>query len=488
MTTSSAPKPADLSGLAVSGTLWAYLSFLAGKILSLAATVILARLLAPEHFGVVGYCLIAIQYFDILNTFGMDTALISRRDRVGAAANAAFVTGMGISLALYAAAWAIAPGIAAFFNATEVTALFRALALVLPLSALGTVPMGFIERRLQFREKLIPDLGGTIAKGGISAVLAWQGFGAWSLILGQLAGEAAAVVAAWLVAKWRPTREYDWRVAREMLSFGGHIITVGIIGALLTNVDYILVGRSLGAAALGYYTLAYRIPELVINNLNFVAARVAHPVLAQAQADITRLHSFFLGYMRYIAMFTFPAGVGLALIASPFIRVFYTSKWNPAIAVMQAISLAIAVASVGHIPGVLYKAANRPEILTRLAWIKLPYTLLILWYSTRWGISGVAAAQIIVSALNVMLDVATVSRVARLRAADILRALRPALAGTAAMALAVGPLQFWFNIDHVAELLLLVMTGALVYLGAVALVNRSVVMEAGAALRATFKL
>src|SRR5258708_33589050 len=109
--------------------------------------------------------------------------------------------------------------------------------------------------------------------------------GALSLIVGQIAGESSATVLVWILARWRPTRAFNARVAREVTRFGAHIVAIGILGALFSNIDFIFVGRILGAGALGYYTLAYRIPELVLANTNAVVARVAHPLFCRLQSD-----------------------------------------------------------------------------------------------------------------------------------------------------------------------------------------------------------
>ena len=130
----------DISRQAVHGSLWTYLAFLGGKLLSFFTTVVLARLLLPEEFGLVGYCIIALQYLSLLNLFGMDVALISRRDKLQEAANAALLVNIATGAILFAAGWVAAPAIAGFFRAPAVTPLFRALAISLPLSALGAVP------------------------------------------------------------------------------------------------------------------------------------------------------------------------------------------------------------------------------------------------------------------------------------------------------------------------------------------------------------
>jgi O-antigen/teichoic acid export membrane protein len=478
----------EIAKQAAQGTVWSYLSFLLGKALTFFSTIILARLLAPEHFGLMGYCLAAIQYVDILNDFGMDAALISRRDRVEEAANTAFVIGLIMSLFFFGVSWITAPAVAVFFREPAVIPLFRTLSLVLLISGLALVPRALLRRGLRFKEKLLPDLTRNLAKGVFSIGLAWAGFGVWSLVWGQVAGEATAAIILWWLARWRPTLAMDWQVAREMLAFGAHIIGVGITGALRSNVDYLLIGRLLGAAALGYYLLAYRIPELVIRSLNFVVGNVAHPALAQLQSDVQQLRAVYFAYVRYIALFTFPAGVGLAAIARPFIRTVYTDKWEPSIVVMQFVAIAIGIASAGFVPGVLYKAINRPDILNKVSFIKLPIVVAVLWSCTRWGIVGVAMGQVGLSLFYMLLDSYVISRVVGgFGLGEVFRALWPAMIGATVMGAALTGVQMVFPLTGIIGLAALTLMGVVTYLATLYGVDRSLFAQTRVALQLVFR-
>ena len=480
---SDAESRSNLSRLAVQSTFWSYGSFVSGKLLVFISTVILARLLVPEQFGLMGFCLIAIQYLDVLNGFGVDSAVISRRDREEETANAAFVVAIATGVSLFVIAWFIAPVIAAFFNEAQVVELFRVLAIVIPLSALGSVPMALIQRGLRFKAKFIPDIGRSIAKGSVSIVLAWQGFGVWSLVIGQIAGELVVVIAVWVIARWRPTRRFDREVFRQILRYGANLIGVGITGALIINIDYLLVGKVLGAAALGYYTLAYRIPELAIRNTNFVIGRVAFPFLSRAQADADHLRSMYGSMLRYVALFTFPAGLGLALIAPLFIRTFYTETWEPAIVVMQLIALALAVSSIGHLPGVVYKAINRPEVLNKLSLAKLIVTTLVLGVAIRWDVEGVAAGQLLLATMFVTVDVVVVARLLSFAPSATFRAISPALAASLVMAAGVLVLQVTVGPAGVSGLVLTIVSAVAIYAGAVSIVSRETVIRARTVVR-----
>jgi len=487
MTAAATTQRAELSKQAVQSTVWAYGSFVSGKFLVFISTIILARLLLPDEFGLMGYCIIAIQYLDILNGFGVGQALIARRDKVEEAANAAIVSGFVSGMLLFAVAWFGAPYLAIFFEDDRITTLFRALAIVIPISAVGAIPSALIQRSLRFKAKFVPDIGRSVAKGIFSVVLAWQGFGVWSLIIGQIAGEVVATLILFALAGWRPTWKFDRRVNREVMGYGSSIISIGIAGALISNVDYLLVGKVLGATALGFYTFAYRIPDLVIRNTNFVIGKVAFPLLAQVQSDETELRVAYGTLLRYVALFAIPAGIGLALIAPRFIDTFFPDRWEPATIVMQLISLSLAISAIGHLPGIIYKAINRPEILNWLSIAKLIATGIVLWFGVRWGINGVAVGQVGLAVMFVIIDVVVVARVLRFGARDTFQAIAPTLAATHVMAgvtvlLDRGPVP-----DGIVGLLVIVLVAVVAYIATLAVVSIETITSARTVVRSAMK-
>jgi lipopolysaccharide exporter len=262
MTLPNSKPTSDLTQKTVSGAFWSYLSFVAGKGLSFLSTIILARLLLPQEFGLLGYCLIVIQYVDILNSAGIAAALIARREKVQEAANAAFIANIFFGVSCFAITWFIAEPVSVFFSAPEIVPLFRVLGLSLPFTGLGIVPDAMLQREMKFRTLLISDATRNLMKGAVSIGLAALGFGVWSLVLGQVLGVLTGSVLSWILAGWRPTWRFRPEATRAVAFFGFHIILLETAGAFRNNVDYLLVGRILGAASLGHYTMAYRIPEL----------------------------------------------------------------------------------------------------------------------------------------------------------------------------------------------------------------------------------
>lgn len=476
----------SVSHQAVRGSLWSYLSFFSGKLLNFLTTVILARLLVPEEFGVVALCTAAIQYLDILNTSGIDSALIARRDKIEEAANAAFLANLALGVFSFLAAWFSAPLFAEYFNSPSVTDLFRVLAISLPISGIRLVPDALLQKNLQFRIKLIPEISRNITKGVTSVILAYLGYGPWSLIWGVIVGESSAMVLSWILARWKPGWKFDRQVSLEILKYCVHVIMVDISGAILNNVDYLIVGRRLGAVALGLYTMAYRVPELVIRGINLVVAKVSMPILARMQSDWDALRSVYFGYIRYISLFTLPVGFGLALVSSYFVETFFGVKWSESATPMSLIAIALAVSSIGYVPGVLYKAVNRPDILNRVALIKIPFVIVILIVGSFWGINGVATGQILFAVVAMVIDSIAVSRVINFSLTEMAQSVLPSIIASIIMVCVTGLSEAFLQLNGWIGLLVIALLGAVSYLIALTLFSRDVVTQAKRTLQQAF--
>jgi O-antigen/teichoic acid export membrane protein len=483
--TASETKTSSLTQKTVHGVFWTYLSFVGGKVLNFVTTIILARLLLPEQFGLVGYCLVVIQYVDIINSAGIDTALIARRENVQEAANAAFVANMIFGVLCFAITWFIAEPVAVFFKSPQIVPLFRALGLCLPLTGLGMVPDTMLKREMQFKRAVVSDVVRNFMKGAVSIVLALMGFGVWALVWGQVFGVLTGSIISWILAGWRPTWQFHPDATKSIVFFGFHIILLETAGAFRNNVDYLLVGRILGAAALGFYTMSYRIPELLIRSLNYVVGNVSLPALAMTKSDTGRMKKFYFGYLGFLSMFVFPLGVGLAFTAPVFIPLFLSEKWGPAVIPTALISIALGITALGYVPGVLYKAISRPDILNKLALVKMPIAVAILWYATRWNIIGVAAGQIVVAVISLTMDMIIANYVMKYPWMDLLKSISPAFTATLSMAAVLFLIQQSMPSANLLQLILMVAFGGLTYIGVLWVMSRDLLLQGVNTIRST---
>lgn len=471
------------------GTFWTYAAYFSGKLLVFISTVILARLLTKDDFGVVGYALVTISFLDVLSDLGVGPALIYERENPKTA-DTAFWLGLAVGVGLFILAWLIAPLAGLYFKDMRAVPVIRVLALTFPLSALSNIHDSLLRKHLAFKNRFIPDFARAVGKGVFSVLLAAFGFGAWSLILGQLAGTAVTVLAYWKVLPWRPSFNFVSNTARSLLSYGISIVSVDTLAMLLLNVDYLFVGRFMGAAALGVYSLAFRIPDLLITQFCNVISKVIFPVYVKMRDESRNLARGFLMTMQYVSIVTVPLGIGLALVSEPFVLTFLTEKWVEAIPVMQAISIYALLFSLSYNAGSLYKAQGHPEILTRLALVRLALLVPALYWATaRIGtIAAVGWTHAAVALLAGLLNLYVAGRMINTSFRTLLEALRPAVVSGLMMTLAVLLALNWSAAaPPLVQLLAASAVGAAVYGMALLLQLQNFFSEVGQIFRAAVR-
>jgi len=461
------------------GAVWSYASVYSGKVLIFLTTIILARLLSKEDFGVAGYALVIISFLNVLNDLGVGPALIYYKDDPDAA-DTAFWLSLSMGVALFAATWFLAPFVGWFFQDERAVAVTRIAALVFPVGALSNVHDMLLQKGLAFRRKFIPDFAQAAAKGLFSVALSLLNFGAWSLVIGQVAGRAVGTLAYWLISPWRPTRRFSPVLMRRLLAYGLRLVSVNGLGVLLLNADYLFIGYFLDAGALGVYTLAFRIPELVIMQLCYIIGLVIFPAYASMRDDNLAFRRGFLATTQYVAALTVPLGIGLALVAEPFVLTMFSDKWIEAIPVMRAICIYALMISLAYNAGDVYKATGRLNILIRLSLVRAALLIPALWWATNTtrNIETVAWTQAAVALVTGMLNIAVAARMIDTPVRMIAAVLWPILLSGALMGMSVwGVLVALSQSSSLVQLIVSVSVGAVVYVGTLWLIQRNLLAD-----------
>ncbi len=470
------PTTTELGTSAARAVLWNYLSFASGKMLVLVTMAVLARLLTPQDFGIVGYATLVVAYLAVLKDLGLGAALIQRRDDVEDSAETVYAANLLLGAVLTAGVALAAPFVARFFREPLVTPLLRVLSFTFVLEALGSVQLVLLRKNLDFRRKLVPDVGSSIVKGVVSIVAAATGFGVWALVWGQITGVIASVILSWIVAPWRPRLRIHRRLLPSLMRFGAPLIVTDIQYAVWANLDYVVVGRLLGDAALGIYTLAYRLPELLVQSVWRVLASAIFPFFSRIQDDLALLRRGFLATIRYTQVVIVPVCLGLFIAADPIVGALFGDQWAAAVPVLRLMAVFSLIGSVGVNAGDVYKALGRSGVLAKLAVAELVVLAPALVIGAHHGIVGVAWAHAIVATLDTAARLVVATRMVGIRAADIWRQIRPSLVAGAWLAAAATPV-LWIT-RHAGDPLSLLATaaaGAVAYLAALWIHDRTAI-------------
>lgn len=401
-------------GLAYSGLRFGY-----ERAVTFAVTLVLARLLAPDEFGTVAFALAVMNFLDAATDLGLGAALVYRADSGQArVSSTAFWLGIGGSCLLAAALFAAAPSVASFGPRDDAVAILRVLSLQFPLSALGKVHEYLLRGRLEFKNLVRPFAFGVTTKGAVAVGFAVLGGGVWSLVAGQVAGTAVRSLTLWRAHPWRPRPVFSASTARSLLRFGSGIVAVGVLGQAAKNFDYFVVGAKLGATALGFYFLAFRLPELLVLGMFQLGNEVLFPFYARLKDGSQGSDALRAGYLRtarLAAAIALPVSFTMAALATPLVHVLYGPGWTPAASPLALVAVWASLASLASLPGTVFKATGRSWLLTATGLAQLGVLLPAVWFAGPHGITAVAAVQVAEKTVSLAFLGAVLGRMLRLR-------------------------------------------------------------------------
>ncbi len=214
------------------------------------------------------------------------------------------------------------------------------LALVVIVRGLGLVPGAMIERDLVFASRARGELGGAIVQAMVAIPLAIYGFGVWSLVAGQIAGQAVQTITFWVVTPLRPSpRLFSFRILRELGRYGRHVTGANVVAFIDGNIDTATVGRLLSATDVGYYNMAWRLANLPATGIGYIIGRVMFPAYATLQHDRPAFQKTFMSNVRRVALFSLPVGVGIVLAAHPIVVGLFGERWEPAVVPLQILAV-----------------------------------------------------------------------------------------------------------------------------------------------------
>jgi O-antigen/teichoic acid export membrane protein len=457
-------------------------------VVSLVVAAILAHFLAPSAFGLVALASVMIVALTTLQESGLGLAVIHRRTDLAQAAGTAFAFTSAAAIVLYGVAFAIAPLLADIFSQPHLTSVARVLALTVILRGVGLVPGALIERELSFARRAKGELAATLVQAAVAIPLALTGFGVWSLVAGQLAGQSVQSVIFWIVTPLRPSaRLFSFKVLRELGRFGRYVTAANVIQYADQNVDTAMVGRLLGAGDVGFYNMAWRLANLPATGISYIIGRVMFPAYARLQDDRQAFREAFLANVRRVALFSLPVAIGILATAHSIVVGLFGERWEPAVEPLQILGLFGLVRSFAGTTAPVIQAAGKPHLIFRLnVWHLAVLCAGLLTFTPRFGLGGTATAVTVASVASAVPAYWFALRILDLPLRELVGNVKRPAACSIPPALCLLVLErLPTGLGAGAQLVLLVACGASAFAGATYVIARSELHAIGAAFRSS---
>ena len=375
-----------------SGVRWSAVSKYGAEGVHVVVSLVLARLLAPEYFGLLGMAMVVTGFVKVFRNLGFSSAIIQRKKTSAELLSTLFWVNLGVCLLVAAVVVGISPAVSLMYNDPRVGPIVAVLSVNFVFAGFTMIPTALLTRQMAFNKLAVREIVAVFVNGATSITLALLGFKVWALVWGTLAGSLTRMVLINLLCPFRPRLAFDRGGLKECLGFGLNLTGFSIFNYFARNADNLIIGIFLGPVALGYYALAYKLMLMPRDAVTNVVTRVLFPAFSKMQDDDERLANAYLRVCGAIAFVTFPMMAGLAVVARPFVEVLLGDKWLPAVPVICILAPVGALQSIWGPAGQVCLAKGRADLYFRLGLAGGLLFVCSFFVGLPWGIVGVASA------------------------------------------------------------------------------------------------
>lgn len=360
----------DLKKKTVGGFFWRFGERIASQSVSFIISIILARLLFPQEYGVIALSMVFINITNVFAVSGLGTSLIQKKDADDVDFSTMFYAGIFISVALYGLLFLAAPFIADLYHSELVCPVLRALGLVVPIQAVNSIQQAAVSRGLDFKKFFFATSVGTVVSGIVGVALAYTGFGVWALVGQQLTNHVVNTLTLNRIIRWRPQWAFSYSRFKGLFSFGSKLMCANFIGTFFNELKSFIVGARYTPADLAFYNRGESMPALIGNNVNTTINAVLFPAISKLQDDKEGVKRAIRRSMMTSSYVMFPLLFILAATADKVVLILLTEKWMPCVPFMRVLCIGycMTVLSTANIQAV--NAVGRSDITLKLEFIK----------------------------------------------------------------------------------------------------------------------
>lgn len=420
------------------GAFWLFSFRIASRLLSTVSSIVLARLLSPSDFGILGTAMLTIGFLETFTQIGFEGALIQKNASIDRFLDTAWLIAVLRGLVIGALLFAAAPLVAQFFDSPQSAPVLKVLAVVPVLSGITNIGIVFFKKELNFNKIFTYQVSEVIANVLVSISLAYVLRNVWALAYGILAGRIVSVIVSYFMHPYRPDLNFDLQKARNLFSFGKWLLGAQIIKYFINRGDNVFVGRFLGATALGFYAMAYNISNLSVRETTGVISQVMFPAYSKIQSDKEKLRTAYLKVLQVTAFFSIPLAGLIFCFSNDFTRLVLGEKWLPIVPIIRVFAFQGLITSISASTGPFFQAVGKPKIVTQLTAIRLTIIACSIYPLTKTlGMQGTALAVLGSAVLVDPFAVCLVARMSQNSLWDIAKILLMPLASTSIMVMMI---------------------------------------------------
>lgn len=391
-------------GTVVNNLAWRFGERIGAKGVEFIVSIILARLLDPEHYGTIALVTVFITILQVFVDSGLGNALIQKKDADDIDFSTVFYFNLTFCALLYVTLFLCAPIIANFYNDLSLVPVIRVLGITVIVSGVKNVQQAYVSRNMLFKRFFFATLAGTIGAAVIGIIFAYLGFGIWALVAQQVFNVAVDTIMLWVTVKWRPKALFSFSRLKALLSFGWKLLVSHLIEVIYNDIRQLIIGKMYSAEDLAYYNRGKQFPSFIITNINTSINSVLFPAMSNEQDDLTRVKSMTRRSIMTSTYIIAPMMIGLAACGDTIIKVLLTEKWLPCTPFLTIFCITNLFLPINTANLSALKAMGRSDYFLKLEIIKKIVGLIALFISMHYGVLAMAYSLLIVSVFSQIIN------------------------------------------------------------------------------------
>ncbi len=425
---------------------------------------VLARLLTPHEYGLIGYIMILVAVFNSIVDSGFSNALIRKKDTGETDYSTAFIFNLAVSLVMVAAMVLVAGPFSRFFKEPQLVPLVRVMSVIVVINALALIQRTRLVKSVDFKTQTKASLISSVSSGAVGLAMAFGGLGVWSLVGQQISRQLINTVCLWILNRWMPSWRFSWSSFRELFGFGWKLLVSGLIDTVWKEIYQLVIGKFYSTSTLGQYTRGKQFSDIFSSNMTSIVQRVSYPVLSSIQDERERMREGYRKIIRTTMLASFVLLFGLSAVAESLLTVLIGPRWLEAAHYLQIICFAASLYPLHAINLNMLQVQGRSDLFLKLEIVKkiiaVGPLLLGIFIGIDWMLWGSLATSIIAYFLNARYSGTLIGYPIRAQIKDIL----PSFGVAAVMAACVWPLAL-LDLRPIWMLLVQLCAGATVTIG-----------------------
>ena len=382
---------------ATAGLVWTFAQQFSNQIIAFVVSIILARLLLPEQFGLIGMVAVFIAIGRSLMDAGLTQSLIRDKDADQEDLSTVFFFNLVASSIIYLIIFFSAPLIAKFYEEPSLTKIVRVLCLTFVVSAFGAIQSTRLTKVMNFKTQTIISVPSTVVSGIVGVSMAYSGFGVWSLVWSRVSASLMRTIQLWLYSKWTPSLQFSIPKFKDHFNFGYKLTLSGLLDTVFSNIYIIIIGKYFAASQVGFYTKSQSLKNLPVSNISTALNKVTYPLFAHIQNDDVRLKRVYKQIMQMVIFIISPVLIFAAVLAEPTFRFLLTEKWLPAVPYFQILCVSGILYPLNSYNLNVLKVKGRSDLFLKLEIIKKVLIVLGIIIAIQFGILALLYTQAILS-------------------------------------------------------------------------------------------